>query len=135
MRASGAPGSRRAVGAGSVRAVGAPGAGLDGAAALAAGSGPARHGAARSAAARHIKSTMRQQTDRARLGIVRAYLRRSGAPTQSEPRHAMSTGDITIDRRTLLLSATSVAVSLASVAAGAAPRRRYVIVGLGSRSR
>jgi predicted dehydrogenase len=48
----------------------------------------------------------------------------------------MSTGDKhTIDRRTLLLSATGVAVGLASVGAAAAPPRRYVIVGLGSRSR
>jgi predicted dehydrogenase len=48
----------------------------------------------------------------------------------------MSTGDHTIDRRTLLLSATGVAAGLASVGASAAtPRRRYVIVGAGSRSR
>ena len=43
--------------------------------------------------------------------------------------------DLTFDRRSMLKTAGAAAVGLSAIATAAAPRRRYVIVGMGSRSR
>ncbi|MDF3019955.1 MAG: Gfo/Idh/MocA family oxidoreductase [Steroidobacteraceae bacterium] len=43
--------------------------------------------------------------------------------------------DLTFDRRAMLKTAGAAAVGLSAIATAAAPRRKYVIVGMGSRSR
>ena len=43
--------------------------------------------------------------------------------------------DLTFDRRAMLKGAGAAAVGLSAIATAAAPRRKYVIVGVGSRAR
>ena len=43
--------------------------------------------------------------------------------------------DLTFDRRAMLKTAGAAAVGFSAIATGAAPRRKYVNVGVGSRSR